>query len=63
MRAGYYVDGRRYALDKPAQAYARARHLSREYGRHVPVTIQLHNGIIASAPLWRRVPTLQAVKR
>lgn len=57
-RPGYYVDGRRYALTYPAQAQARARRLSAEYQRPVPVyTRAVHAGaLVLDAPLstfWR----------
>lgn len=40
QRAGFYVNGRWYSPACRAQAYARSRYLSAEYGRSVPVTFR-----------------------
>ena len=56
-RHGYYVNGRRYSLDKRAQALARAEFLASEYQRDIRVYQRDHAGREEVAHVAKFVPT------
>lgn len=57
-RHGYYVHGRRYGLDKRAQALARAEFLASEHARDIYVYQRNHEGAESVAHIAKYSPSM-----